>query len=185
MQIGAAAEVIATAAEDTGAELVVGSRGLSSVGAILLGSVSRSLATRGPCPALIVPASAAALGDGPVVCAVDESEGSRAALSAAADIAGRLGVQLLVVTVQANDGPAPAAVERLVGDADLGTGTKTIVMHGEPAAAIVAGAGSHGAAMIVIGSRGRGTLAASVLGSVPSSVAARSDRPVLVVRGRG
>ncbi len=59
VQIGAAAEVIAAAAEDAGAELVVGSRGLGSVGALLLGSVSRSLATRGPCPALIVPASRA------------------------------------------------------------------------------------------------------------------------------
>jgi nucleotide-binding universal stress UspA family protein len=186
VQIGGAAEVIAAAAEDAGAELVVvGSRGLGSVGALLLGSVSRSLATRGPCPALIVPASAPALGDGPIVCAVDDGEGARAALSAAADVAGRLGVQLLVVTVEANDGPSPAAVERLVGDVGLGTTTKTIVMHGEPAAAIVEAAGSHGAGMIVIGSRGRGALAASVLGSVSSSVAGRSDRPVLVVRGRG
>jgi nucleotide-binding universal stress UspA family protein len=186
VQIGGAAEVIAAAAEDAGADLVVvGSRGLGSVGALLLGSVSRSLATRGPCPALIVPASAPALGDGPIVCAVDDSEGARAALSAAADVAGRLDVQLLVVTVAANDGPSPAAVERLVGDVGLGTTTKTIVMHGEPAAAIVEAAGSHGAGMIVIGSRGRGALAASVLGSVSSSVAGRSDRPVLVVRGRG
>jgi nucleotide-binding universal stress UspA family protein len=186
VQIGGAAEVIAAAAEDAGAELVVvGSRGLGSVGALLLGSVSRSLATRGPCPALIVPDSTPVLGDGPIVCAVDESEGAGAALSAAADLAGRLDVQLLVVTVEANDGPSPAAVERLVSAAGLGMSTRTIVTHGEPAAAIVEAAGSHGAGMIVIGSRGRGALAASVLGSVSSSVAGRSERPVLVVRGRG
>lgn len=185
VQIGGAAEVIASAAEDAGAELVVvGSRGLGSVSAVILGSVSLSLAARGPCPALIVPASASPLGDAPIVCAVDESDGARAALTAAADVAGRLGVRLLVVTVEADDGPSAAAVEAIVADAGLGTEVERIATHGEPAAAIVEAAGAHGAGMIVIGSRGRGALAASVLGSVSSSVAGRSDCPVMVVRAR-
>ncbi len=183
VQIGGAAEVIASAAEDARAELVVvGSRGLGSVSAVLLGSVSLSLAARGPCPALIVPAAASPLGDAPIVCAVDESDGARAALAAAADFAERLGVRLLVVTVEADGGPSPAAVERIVADAGLGTGVERIVTHGEPAAAIVEAAGGNGAGMIVIGSRGRGALAASVLGSVSSSVAGRSECPVMVVR---
>jgi nucleotide-binding universal stress UspA family protein len=183
VQIGGAAEVIAAAAEDAGAELVVvGSRGLGSVSAVILGSVSLSLAARGPCPALIVPDSASPPGDGPIVCAVDESDGARAALPAAADLAGRLGVQLIVVTVEADDGPSAAAVERIVAGAGLGSDVERIVTHGEPAAAIVEAAGAHGAGMIVIGSRGRGALASSVLGSVSSSVAGRSACPVMVVR---
>jgi len=104
VRIGEAAEVIATAAEEFRGEfVVVGSRGLGSVGALLIGSVSRSLATRGPCLALIVPASASPVGDGPIVCALDESDGARAALAKAADVAERLGRRLLVVTVEADE----------------------------------------------------------------------------------
>jgi len=183
VRIGEAAEVIATAAEEFRGEfVVVGSRGLGSVGALLIGSVSRSLATRGPCLALIVPASASPVGDGPIVCALDESDGARAALAKAADVAERLGRRLLVVTVEADDAPSSAAAEGRVDGAAIGTSTQRMLLRGEPAAAIVEAAEGHAADMIVIGSRGRGAVAASMLGSVSSSVAGQSACPVMVVR---
>lgn len=183
VRIGGAADVIRATAEAARAEfVVVGSRGLGSVGSLLLGSVSRSLAARGPCPTLIVPDSASPIADGPVVCAVDDSDGARAALRKAADVSMRLGTRLLLVTVKAVDDPSSSADEHPVDDAGLVTTPEWVYMRGEPAGAIVEAAGKARAAMIVIGSRGRGALAASVLGSVSASVAGRSACPVMVVR---
>lgn len=183
VRIGGAAEVIGATAEDALAELVVvGSRGRGSVGSLLLGSVSRSLAARGPCPTLIVPESASPIGDGPIICAVDDSDGARAALRRAADLSERLASQLLVVTVKAVDDPTSSADQHPVDDAGLGTRPEWIYLRGEPAGAIIAAADAHRADLIVIGSRGRGALAASVLGSVSTSVAGRSTCPVMVVR---
>jgi nucleotide-binding universal stress UspA family protein len=183
VRIGGAAEVIGAVATDAGAEcVVVGSRGLGRVGAVILGSVSLSLAARGPCPTLIVPESASPIGDGPIVCAVDDSDGARAALSSAADLAKRLDRPLLLVTVKAVDDPASAASERPVDETGLGISPEWVYMRGEPADAILEAAAARRAAMIVIGSRGRGALAASVLGSVSSAVAGGSRCPVMVVR---
>jgi len=183
VRIGGAAEVIRATAEEALAELiVVGSRGRGSVGSLLLGSVSRSLAARGPCPTLIVPESASPVGDGPIICAVDDSDGARAALRKAADVSRRLASQLLLVTVKAVDDPTSSADAHPVDDAGLGTRPEWIYMRGEPPGAIIEAADARRADLIVIGSRGRGALAASVLGSVSSSVAGRSTCPVMVVR---
>jgi nucleotide-binding universal stress UspA family protein len=182
VRIGGAAEVIGATAEDARADLVVvGSRGRGAVGSLLLGSVSRSLAARGPCPTLIVPESASPVGDGPIICAVDDGDGARAALREAADVAERLGSQLLLVTVKSVDDPTSSADEHPVDDTGLGT-TEWVYLRGEPAGAIIEAADAHRAELIVIGSRGRGALAASVLGSVSASVAGRSACPVMVVR---
>lgn len=186
VRIGGAAEVIGATAEDSQADLVVvGSRGLGSLGSVLLGSVSRSLAARGPCPTLIVPESASPVGDGPVVCAVDDSDGARAAVRTAADVSERLATRLLLVTVKAVDDPSSSADDRPIDDAGLGTRPEWVYMRGEPAGAIIEAAEAHRAGMIVVGSRGRGALAASMLGSVSSAVAGRSTRPVMVVRAAG
>jgi nucleotide-binding universal stress UspA family protein len=111
-----------------------------------------------------------------------KGDGARAVLANAADAAERLGTRLLVVTVDADDAPSSAAAEDRVDAAALGTSTQRMLLRGEPAAAIVEAAEGHGADMIVIGSRGRGALAASMLGSVSSSVAGQSACPVMVVR---
>jgi nucleotide-binding universal stress UspA family protein len=57
------------------------------------------------------------------------------------------------------------------------------VIRGRPASAIVDDARRFGADLIVLGSRGHGTIEAMVLGSVSAEVIARSSVPVLVVRG--
>ena len=185
---GGAAEVIAALAEEANAEfVVVGSRGLGSVGALLLGSVSLRLAAQGPCPTVIVPPSAGTLVEGPIMCAIDDSDGARAALGTAAELAERLGLQLLVVNAAHDDASSSAGAEllgQLAFETGLGTKAERIVVRGEPADAIVEAAEAHATAIIVIGSRGRGALASSVLGSVSSAVANRSVCPVIVVRAQ-
>jgi nucleotide-binding universal stress UspA family protein len=57
------------------------------------------------------------------------------------------------------------------------------VLTGDPADEIVAYADNHDVDLIVVGSRGRGTLASTLLGSVSHAVLQEARRPVLVVRG--
>lgn len=57
------------------------------------------------------------------------------------------------------------------------------VLTGDPADEIVAYADNHDIDLIVVGSRGRGTLASTLLGSVSHAVLQEARRPVLVVRG--
>lgn len=186
LRFGEASGAIATvAAESRAAFVVVGSRGLGSIESLLLGSVSRRLATHGPCPTVIVPDSGATLDDAPIMCAVDDSDESRAAAATAATLSDRLGVGLLLVHAlpdEARSGDGDELLARLVVENGLGTSVQRIVVRGEPAEAIVDASISHGAGMIVIGSRGRGALASAALGSVSSAVAGRARCAVVVVR---
>jgi nucleotide-binding universal stress UspA family protein len=56
------------------------------------------------------------------------------------------------------------------------------ILEGSPTDAILNVARTHGAELVVIGSRGRGAVTGAVLGSVSSEVVQRADRPVLVAR---
>jgi nucleotide-binding universal stress UspA family protein len=185
IKFGQAGNVIAAVAEETRARfVVVGSRGGSAVGTLLLGSVSRRLATDGPCPTIVVPESGGTVGDGPIICAVDDSEQARYALATAAGLAERLETNLVLAHAQTE--PRTSAGEellaRLVVESGLGTSVERMVLQGEPVDAIVGAATEHGAGMIVIGSRGRGALASAALGSVSSEVATRAPCPVTIVR---
>ena len=59
---------------------------------------------------------------------------------------------------------------------------ETEILEGSPADKILEVATARGADLIVIGSRGRGAITGTILGSVSSDVVHRSDRPVLVAR---
>jgi nucleotide-binding universal stress UspA family protein len=58
----------------------------------------------------------------------------------------------------------------------------TELLRGDPASAIVAYADSIDADLIVVGSRGHGAIASTLLGSVSRGVLAHAKRPVLIVR---
>ena len=58
----------------------------------------------------------------------------------------------------------------------------TALLRGDPVGEIVAFAEAHDVDLIVVGSRGHGTIASALLGSVSRGVLAEAKRPVLIVR---
>jgi nucleotide-binding universal stress UspA family protein len=66
--------------------------------------------------------------------------------------------------------------------AEKGVAHTEVLLTGDPADEIVAYADSIDADVIVVGSRGRGAVASTVLGSVSRSVLHEARRPVLVAR---
>jgi nucleotide-binding universal stress UspA family protein len=59
------------------------------------------------------------------------------------------------------------------------------IIEGQPADAILHVAETHDADLIVVGSRGLGTMQSAIFGSVSKALVTRSKRPVLVVKGSG
>ncbi|MFD5893707.1 universal stress protein [Streptomyces sp. NPDC060366] len=139
----------------------------------------------------------------PVVAAVDGSKGGLRALEWAVSEAARRGLPLRIVHASvwehfegvrpglAVDRPSEQVLaENLVAVSEerarsLSAEVKvtTDIRPEEPVPALLEEADD--AALLVMGSRGRGPIAGMLLGSVSLSVAARARCPVVVVRGRG
>jgi nucleotide-binding universal stress UspA family protein len=145
-----------------------------------------------------------------IVVGVDGSEDSEAALAVAEDLADRLGARLVLANVveyahspSATVGPmgagigtpvpfeddlgeqaraAEALLEKIVEEADVEAETRVVAgLAGERLADL---ADEENAAMVVVGSRGRGAFKAAFLGSVSTSLIGVARRPVLVVPPR-
>lgn len=184
--------------------VVVGSRGLSSLGSVILGSVSTRVAAGASCPTVVIPADAAgSSGAGPIVVGIDGSAHSDAALTFAVQRAKGLGttvvaihaytLSLIAVPIidaelaerlgqqqrQEAEAIVTEALERAgVADrADLVSSRIVAANAGEA----LAEAGRD-AAMTVVGSRGRGGFIGMLLGSVSQAVLHRAQHPVVVVR---
>jgi nucleotide-binding universal stress UspA family protein len=120
---------------------------------------------------------------GPVLIAYDGSEDAKAAVERATELFPERAAIVLTVRGAANDAETTAAE-----GADLARahGRHAIAMSakstGDVASTILAEADRVGAAVVVVGTRGRPALTAAVLGSVSAAVTATSRRPVLVVR---
>jgi nucleotide-binding universal stress UspA family protein len=191
-------------AESRRADLVVvGDRGLSRVGGLLLGSVALALAGHGACPVIVVrgatrPSSTTA----PVVVGVDGSPASEAALEFAYEQAALRGAPLVAVhtwvDLVADPVIAPlldweaievyeqiVLAERLAGWAQKYPDVlvRRVVTRDRPVHALLAEA--VGAALVVVGSRGRGGFAGLLLGSVGHALLHRCPCPVAVVRPAG
>jgi nucleotide-binding universal stress UspA family protein len=189
----------------TGAQLlVVGNRGRGAMRSALLGSVALHCVTDAACPVLVVHGSPAT-GESPdrVVVGVDGSASSAVALASAVEEAARLGaavevVSTFVVTDHWSDlytVMVPSAdeiradltqlVNRMVAAVMKGrqasaTTIRTEIVEGPAAEVLVRRA--RGARLLVVGSRGHGTLRGLLLGSVALDCAINSPCPVLVVR---
>jgi nucleotide-binding universal stress UspA family protein len=137
---------------------------------------------------------------GPVICAVDDSEGARAAARVALDLATRLDLRLVLVhveppTVVPGVSAAIAGQERL-REAEIEHAQKLLswlaeeedlqkaelrATIGNAADSVVALAGELEAAFVVIGSHGRRGMRSAVLGSVSHAVATSAPCPVVIV----
>ena len=136
-----------------------------------------------------------------LVCGVDGSHESTAAVAVARTLAERVGSKLLVAHVC--EQPAAAAVApgrdleaerhwRRVA-AELTSLPKCIeaqldgadadrrILHGAPAEALTELVRVEEAALLVVGSRGRGAMKAALLGSVSAALLRATDRPVVIV----
>lgn len=194
------ADALLTASADADL-VVVGSRGLSSLGAVFLGSVSTRVAAGASCPTVVIPPDADPTASaGPIVVGVDGSAHSDAALEFAVQQADRLGTTVVAVhaytlSLAAVPITDPELAEELgqaqrheaeslvaealsrVGDrGDLVSSRIVIANAGE--ALIEAG---RDAAMTVVGSRGRGGFVGMLLGSVSQAVLHHAHHPVAVV----
>jgi len=135
-----------------------------------------------------------------IVIATDGSAGASVAVEQGVWLAKMLGAEVTFVSVARSPSPVlgdPYYQRALTADlarartalADASAAAEerhvpyeTEILEGSPAEKILEVAATHGAELIVIGSRGRGAVTGAVLGSVSSDVVHRSDRPVLVAR---
>jgi len=137
-----------------------------------------------------------------ILVATDGSENSRYALDEAVELAAAAGAKLTVVYVR--HAPLPILGEPVYQrslSAEIGHADETIaiaigvahtagveaegeVLEGDPAKRIAELARLRDVDLIVVGSRGLGPFAGSLLGSVSHDVLHHADRPVLVAARR-
>jgi nucleotide-binding universal stress UspA family protein len=189
--------------------LVLGHRGLGGVTGLLLGSVTAALATHATCPVVVVRGAESldALAGLPVVIGVDGTPNSEAALAFAFDAADARRVPLIAVhtwweshadpvldvvcdwdAIEADEREVLA--ERLAGWGEKypDVAVQRIVARDRPARRLLELARS--AQLVVVGSRGRGTLSCLFVGSVSHALLHHAPCPVAIVRpepgnGRG
>lgn len=204
LKIAPPAQAILEEAQDASL-VVVGSRGLGGVAGLLIGSVGVHVAAHAPCPVVVMrrpnrrPTGADA---GQVVVGVDGSVVSDQAIEFAFEQASTRGLGL--TAVHAWDHPAldgPGVMLPLVVDFEQAEREELLMLSGvldpfrerypevpvvqrlvraRATRAIVEAA--DGAALLVVGSRGRGGFAGLLLGSVSVAALNHAHCPVAVVR---
>lgn len=187
--------------------IVVGSHGRGRLGSVMLGSTAYAVSGHARCPVVVVRDGTAPLPGPkrPVVAGSDGSVGAERAVEAAADLATRSGASLVVTTSWMPPPPDPwdrppmgyTTVATSLQDRqeraesiNLTAVARTRDSHPEltvigrvsearPEDAVM-GADPQ-AALLVLGSRGHGTLAGAVLGSTARVVLHQSTMPVMIV----
>jgi nucleotide-binding universal stress UspA family protein len=183
---GPPAAVLRAAAEEVDL-LVVGADDASPFMEAISGSVPGDLLTTSPCPLAVVPRREwTTPASAPVVVALDESPVSQAALAhgyaAAARVERPLTILRCVTTGHLGETAATAQARLLIAYGELypGVTVTTDVVPDDPRHALLAA--SRRAALLVLGSRGRGRLASSLFGSVSRDLIRRSSCPVVIAR---
>jgi nucleotide-binding universal stress UspA family protein len=202
---GRAADMIVSLAKRYNADLIVlGSRGLATFKAAIVGSVSAEVVDRAPCPVLIARTDHV----GPTIVADDgspQAEAARSYLVARPHLIGRsarlvgvvpvatlwpdalvpLDARTMGLLAESHTAARSALAKLLQGDAaDLaaaGVDVTTEVREGDAAQELSAAAQALGAGLIVAGSHRRRGLRRFALGSVTRSVLHASHASVLIV----
>lgn len=211
----AADEIIARAGREDVDLVVMGTHGSSGFKRLVLGSVTETVLRRVRCPVLTVPPSAdevhAVVPFRRILCAVDFSDWSLAALDRAASFAAPNGATVIALHViewpwpeppaptfdelPAHQGDALQEYRRYViaqATARLRASIATIVddrcpvsievAHGKPHVELVRFATEQQVDLIVLGVHGRSTLDLTLFGSTTSQVVRHAGCPVLTVR---
>ncbi|WP_017559825.1 universal stress protein [Nocardiopsis baichengensis] len=204
-KVGDAAPILLLEAAE--AELaVVGSRGQSRLGAVMLGSTGMELAAAGRCPVVVVPDRAPKPPVQRIVVGLDGSASARAAADWAFSAAAARGAVLRAViahravaqnilgspgasvheAAHAELAAAAAEARRLLSESLAGlrehypqVEVEESAIPGHPAQVLADT--SAGADLLVVGSRGRGGFTGMLLGSVSQSALVHSTVPVAVV----
>lgn len=193
------------------AAIVTGTSGLSRLESTLLGSVSHGVLHHATRPVLTVPANGGEKGEGPMLLCYDGSEHAKRAVRSAGELLGSRAALVVTVwrsykgTTSAGLAGAPsdvvrraseeldAAAERKAAEVaqegvDLGRSVGLSDVTGEAVRArpnewwtIVHTAAERLAPVVVVGSRGRSSVASAALGSVTRGIVTHAKAPVLVV----
>jgi nucleotide-binding universal stress UspA family protein len=133
---------------------------------------------------------------GDIVLGYDGSDGSKAALAQAIDLAGRLGVALIVVygyevspiggevtdlAAALHDMGEKTAAEAAAQAREAGIEATIVIAEGDRAETLAKLAKTVDAAMIAVGTRGERPIAGVILGSIAHKLLHVSTVPVLVV----
>lgn len=178
--------VIGREAEAWGAELiVVGPHGGQAEAWARLGSTAERLVRVSPIPVLrvAIPPSAPPRR---LLAAVDRVTLTVAVLEWARLLAQRYEAELTLLHVVESDGEehraeAEAWLAELRRELPDSTAAETVLVAGQPGAAVLSEARRTGADLVIMGRRGQGRAMPAVLGSTVSEVLHQADCPVLVV----
>jgi nucleotide-binding universal stress UspA family protein len=97
-------------------------------------------------------------------------------------VAGRAGAGPPMLEIEQLDGPERIAEAAAQQARDAGVDATAHAAHGDVVSTIATSAGSFGADLLVVGSRGHGSLSGALLGSVSHALIGRSPVPVTIVR---
>ena len=187
--------------------VVVGSHGRSAIPTVLLGSISQQVAIHSSCPVVVVRKNGThgSVGSGDVVVGVDGSKASTPAVGYAFAYAASTGRSLTAVhTWWWEPLEGVSLGEPWIGDwTEIASQEETLVsellagwsekypdvpirrhvVRGDPVVELLEQ--SHGASLLVVGSRGRGGFKGMVLGSVSRRILKRANCPVAIIRSAG
>jgi nucleotide-binding universal stress UspA family protein len=207
LEVGNPVTVILDAAASFKADLIViGTHGAGGFEHLVLGSVTEKVLRKAKCPVMTVPPHARTTSKLPfkhVLCSIDFSDASTAALRFALSMAQEADAELTILHVlePADDEPltnrpinvpeyaalrqqdAAERLARLVPDgANNWCTTKTRIAHGKAYREILAVSAQESADLIVMGVHGRNALELMLFGSTTNQVVRRATCPVLTVR---
>jgi nucleotide-binding universal stress UspA family protein len=198
------------AAEMASDLIVLGTHGRTGVDRVLIGSVAERVLQRAPCPVLTIPPGAAIAAEHPAVafkqilCAVDASETSHAALALALSVAQENQAELMLLHVletlteeealplghyrvgeylELRKCEALAKLQTFIPEnARAWCEPQVRVELGAAARTILDTARDWQADLIVMGAQAHGALSVAVFGSTTQTVVRRASVPVLTVR---